>query len=161
MPADLTPNPPRTVDGYLRLMARAIFSAGLSWAMVDARWPALQAAFDGFSAKRVAAYGKSDLDRILRAPGVVHNRGKAAAVVAAAGLLSEQRDRHGSVTAWLESLGTFEERARRLRRVPYLGPFGAFYVLSVAGFEVPEDWRGQAKGDPGGPLRTTALHTVS
>lgn len=161
MPADSTPTQPRTVDGYLQLMARTIFAAGLAWSTIEARWPALSAAFEGFSARRVAAHRPTDVDRILRRPGVLRNRDKVEAAVAAARMLCEARDGYGSVTVWLQSLGSFEEQARALRGAPFVGPFGAFYVLGVAGFGVPEDWRPQSKGGPAGPLRTTALQTVS
>ncbi len=161
MPADTTPRRPRTVDGYLRLMARTILAAGLAWSTVEALWPALNAAFEGFSARKVAAFRPADIERILQEPGVLQNRKKVEAVVAAARLLCEARDRHGSVTAWLQSFPTGQERVRALRRAPYVGRFGAFYVLSVVGFEVPEECRFQSKGGPAGPLRTTALQTVS
>lgn len=144
MSADLTPAPPRTIDGYLQLAARAIFAAGLAWSTVEARWPDIREAFDGMSARSVAAYREADIERLLAAPGVVRNRAKIEAVVAAARLLSEARDRHGSVNAWLRARDGYSERARALRAIPFIGSFGAFYVLAVAGFDVPHDWRAEA-----------------
>jgi 3-methyladenine DNA glycosylase Tag len=143
VPADLTPTTIRTIDEYLEVIARAIFSVGLSWSAVETTWPATRAAFDRFAATRVAAYDDRRLSEIVETPGVIGNPRKAAAVVEAARRLLELREEHGSVRRWLVGLGTFEEQARALRSLPFIGPFGAYYVLSVSGYEVPTTWNGE------------------
>jgi 3-methyladenine DNA glycosylase Tag len=143
MPFDLSPNPPRTVDGYLELIARVTFAVGMSWQSVEPRWPKIRSAFDRFSVRKVASYTEKDLARVLAAPGMIRNERKAAAIAASARRLARLRDEHGSVRRWLEGLDGFDEQQRALRTFDYVGPWGAYYVLSVAGFDVPpyETWR--------------------
>jgi 3-methyladenine DNA glycosylase Tag len=69
---------------------------------------------------------------------VIGNTAKIEAVRAAAGLLMDKKHEYGSVGRWLGSLVGFEQQQRALRELRFIGPFGAYYVLSVAGFDVPE-----------------------
>src|SRR5207244_13474119 len=46
--------PPKDDHGYLDLMSRAIFSAGLNWRMVEKKWPHFRTAFRDFSPEKVA-----------------------------------------------------------------------------------------------------------
>jgi len=62
---------PRSLAQYLAVMSRAIFQAGLSWALIDRQWDALSAAFDGFDPVKVARYGASDFKRLGATPGIV------------------------------------------------------------------------------------------
>lgn len=143
MPADLTARTIRTTDQFLELTARAIFASGFSWSVVDARWPGLREAFGRFKTGHVVALSDDDLDGISDDPRVIGNRQKIAAVREAAVFLSEKKAEHGSVRRWLTSLGDFDTRQRELRRLRFIGAFGAYYVLSVAGFYVPDydEWR--------------------
>jgi 3-methyladenine DNA glycosylase Tag len=138
MPADLTARNIRTVDQYLELMARAIFASGLSWAVVDKRWSKIRRAFGGFSAVATAGLTDADLIEVLDTPGVIGNQGKVEAVREAAQVLLARRSEFGSVGRWLDALEDFAAQAKALRKARFIGPFGAYYVLSVAGFEVPD-----------------------
>lgn len=57
------------------------FQAGLSWRTVLAKREAFRQAFDGFVPDRVAAFTSEDVDRLMSAPGIVHNRRKIEAAV--------------------------------------------------------------------------------
>lgn len=138
MPADLTARNIRTVDQYLELVAGTIFASGLSWEVVERRWPEIRSAFAGFAAVKVAALSDRDLHLLSGVPGVIANTAKIEAVRAAARFLVDKRNGHGSVGRWLGSLVGFEHQQRALRQLRFIGPFGAYYVLSVAGFDVPE-----------------------
>ena len=52
-------------DRYLSLMSLRIFRAGLKHAMVDAKWPAFEAAFEGFEPRRLRMLSDEDLDLLL------------------------------------------------------------------------------------------------
>ena len=52
------------LNDYLEVMTRAVFQAGLSWASIAQRWEAFRTAFDGFDARRVAAYTEGDIDQM-------------------------------------------------------------------------------------------------
>lgn len=78
-----------------------INQAGLSWLTVLQKRPAFRAAFAGFDADRVAAFGDADVARLLGDAGIVRNRQKIAAVIANARTIQELRRSHGSFAGWL------------------------------------------------------------
>jgi len=53
--------PPRytakTLDDYLEHMSKPVFQAGISWRVVDAKWPTIKTAFHRFKIARVARMG--------------------------------------------------------------------------------------------------------
>lgn len=57
------------------------FQAGLSWWLILERREMFREAFDGFDPKKIAAYGTSDVERLMVAPGVVKNRSKILATI--------------------------------------------------------------------------------
>ena len=143
MPADLTARNIRTIDQFLELMAKAIFASGFSWMVVDKRWPEIRQAFQKFSAPTVVAFTDDDLRSLGAEPGVIANEQKIEAVRQAAGLLIHRKAEFGSIGRWLDSMEGFDEQQRALRTARFVGPFGAYFVLSVAAFDVPdyETWR--------------------
>jgi len=55
-----------TLSDHLGVMTRAVFQAGLSWAVIDAQWARLCDAFDGFDPTKTPAVPvaeRSELDR--------------------------------------------------------------------------------------------------
>jgi len=137
MSADLHPAPPRTIDGFLNLMAQPIFGGGLAWAVVASTWPQTQLAFDKFSVRKVAAYSEGDIARIVATDGVISNPLKVGAVIRVARELQVITKQHGSVKKWLDSCADHDARIAALRSLPHLGPWGAYYVLAKAGYPVP------------------------
>ena len=83
-------------DRWLSAMARAIFQAGFSWKVIDAKWDGFESAFDGFRPGRVANYGPDDLDRLLADRGIVRNGPKISAVIENAVWLTDLAATHGS-----------------------------------------------------------------
>lgn len=57
------------------------FQAGLSWRTVLAKREAFRQAFHGFVPDRVAVLTSEDVDRLMSAPGIIHNRRKIEAAV--------------------------------------------------------------------------------
>jgi DNA-3-methyladenine glycosylase I len=55
--------------------------AGLSWHTVLHKRAAFNNAFEGFIPEQVAAYGPSDVERILQDPGVIRNRLKLQSII--------------------------------------------------------------------------------
>ena len=78
-----------------------IFQAGLSWEIVLKKRGALNAAFDGFDPAVVAAYGPSDVERLLADAGIIRNRVKIKAVIDNANRLLDLERDHGSFAAWI------------------------------------------------------------
>lgn len=140
---------PASLDGYLESMARAIFSAGMNFEVIDAKWSATTKAFDGWKVKRVSAYSPGDIERLMTDPGVVHNRKKIEAIVANAGeLIVVDRD-SGGIKHYLESFKDNEELVKHLhKRFGFLGESVAHFFLFGVGFNLPaqEKWAKQHFG---------------
>jgi DNA-3-methyladenine glycosylase I len=58
------------------------FQAGLSWRTVLYKRENFRRAFEGFDPERIAGYGKRDVARLLRDPGIIRNRQKVEAAIA-------------------------------------------------------------------------------
>ncbi len=69
-------------DGALfeRLMLEC-FQAGLSWSTILKKRATFHAAFEGWDAERIAAYGDDDIARLLADPGIIRNRAKVHAAI--------------------------------------------------------------------------------
>lgn len=108
---------------WLAEMARAIFQAGFSWKVIEAKWPGFEAAFEGFEPSRVAMYGDDELARLLSDKGIVRNGPKIAAVIENAVFLTDLAREHGSAARFFAQwpdedyiglLGFLKKRGARL-----------------------------------------------
>jgi len=128
---------PKPAD-YLAVMTRAVFQAGLSWAAIDAQWEALLAAFERFDPRRVARYDTRDLARIMAHPGILHSERKIEATIHNAQTIVALEREHGSIRAYLGSLGSYEATVTALKqRFRYVGDISAYYFLYRVGERVP------------------------
>jgi len=80
--------PLRDPQRLFELMCLEGAQAGLSWITILRRREGYRAAFDGFDARRIAAYTDADRDRLLADARIVRNRAKVAACI-------------GNARAWL------------------------------------------------------------
>jgi DNA-3-methyladenine glycosylase I len=58
------------------------FQSGLSWLIILRKRPGFRRAFDNFSIRKVAAYGDTDVERLLADAAIVRNRAKIEATIA-------------------------------------------------------------------------------
>ena len=141
-----------TLDDHLETMSRAIFQAGLSWAMIAARWEAFRSAFDGFAVATVARYGEGDVERIMATPGIVHARSKIVGTIRNAQALADLAAEHGSIEAYARSFASYDELyADAHARFAYLGDLSCYYWLFRTHLPVPpfERWmERQARDHP-------------
>lgn len=96
-------------DLFERLMLEA-FQAGLSWSTILAKRENFRRAFDDWDAERIAAYGDTDIARLLADPGIVRNRLKVGAAVKNARAFLRLRDEHGSFDRYIWSFTGGEPR---------------------------------------------------
>ncbi len=140
---------PSDLAGYLAVMSRAIFQAGLSWKLIESKWDAYLRLFDGFDPVLVAALGEADVERIMADGGVVRTRKKIVATIEnARTLLAIDRER--GIRPYLRSFASYEELARDLRtRFKFLGELSAYYFVFLVGERVPpfETWERTIPGD--------------
>jgi 3-methyladenine DNA glycosylase Tag len=139
-----------TLADALAVISRAVFQAGLSWKMIEAKWDAYERCFDGFDPQLVAAYGEGDIERILADGGVVRTRKKIAATIANARALLALAAEHGGVTPYLRAFDSYAALAADVReRFAFVGELSAYYIVFRLGGSVPrfEAWETTVKGD--------------
>jgi 3-methyladenine DNA glycosylase Tag len=140
---------PRKLADYLDVMSKAVFQPGMSWKLVDAKWPGTRAALHDFDPVAVAGLSPSDVDRLLEDARLIRNRKKLDAVVHNARTLLELDARHGGFQRYLRSHTSYDALASDLRqRFRFLGEMGCYYFLYVVGEPVPpyEEWHASRAG---------------
>jgi DNA-3-methyladenine glycosylase I len=95
--------PTREESVLFERLVLEINQAGLSWLTILKKRPAFRAAFADFDVDRVAAFGPSDIDRLLADPGIIRNRLKIEAAAENARRIQALRMSHGSLVGWLEA----------------------------------------------------------
>ena len=74
--------PVRGDDALFERLCLEAFQSGLAWITILRKRPAFRAAFAGFAIDKVAAFGESDVARLMSDPGIVRNRMKIDAALA-------------------------------------------------------------------------------
>ncbi len=130
---------PRSLGDYLEVMSKSVFQSGISWAVVDKKWPGLREAFHNFDAGAVAGMTEGEIARLTEDTRVIRNRRKIEGVVGNARKLIELDDKHGSFQKYLRSQPDFDSLVKSLRRdFKFLGEMGAYHFLYVVKEKVPD-----------------------
>lgn len=108
---------PLSLADYLEAMSKAGFQAGISWKVVEAKWPGIRRAFKGFDPVAISRYTGADIDRLIRDERVIRNRRKLEGVVLNARRLLELDKEHKGFRKYLRSSGGFEERCASCTRI--------------------------------------------
>ncbi len=134
---------PASLAGYLEALSRPVFSTGMSWRVIEAKWDGLREAFLGFDPERVAALTPADVDRLVGDPRVIRNRKKIEATIGNAERMIELDREHDGFDRYLASLGSTDATVAALRReFRFLGESGAYIFLWSVDEPVPshEQW---------------------
>lgn len=67
-------------DRWLAMMARGIFQAGISWKVVENKWPGIEDAFDKFDVGRTAMMDDEKFDALITDTRVIRSGPKIAAI---------------------------------------------------------------------------------
>ena len=135
---------PKDLDDYLEQLSKGVFQAGISWRVVDAKWPGIKAAFKDFDTERVARMSDRDIDKLAQDPQMIRSRPKIAAVVHNAQVLLDLV-RDGGFRKHLRSFDEYEGLATDLKkRFKFVGDSGAYHFLYTVRQPVP-DWHEWAK----------------
>lgn len=89
--------------------------AGLSWITILRKRENYRAAFDGFDAARIAAYGANKIESLLQNPGIVRNRLKVEAAVVNAQKFLEVQNEFGSFDQFIWQFVDGRPRQNRRR----------------------------------------------
>jgi 3-methyladenine DNA glycosylase Tag len=142
---------PKRLGDYLEVMSKAVFQSGMSWDVVEAKWPGTREAFGGFDAEAVARMSDREIDKLATDTRLIRNRRKIAAVVENANKLIALDAEHKGFRKYLRSFGgDYYALVKDLRKqFKFLGDTGCYMFLYVVGEPVPEyhEWR-DSQGRP-------------
>ncbi len=139
---------PEGLPDYLEVLSKAVFQPGMSWKVVDAKWPGIKEGFHDFDVESVADMSESDLDELTNDTRVIRNRRKLEAVVHNARRMIELDEEFGGFQKYLRSHVDFTAAVKDLRKnFKFLGDMGCYFFMYVVGEEVPshEEWMASRK----------------
>ena len=136
---------PTNDNAYFENMTRVIFLAGLSWKMIDKKWPNFRRAFQNFSVDDVAKFGEKDTERLMADASIVRNRAKLTATITNARQFQGIKKEYGSFQSYLDSLDKSNHYASVIKdlgkKFNRIGPSSANLFLYSVGENVttPEE----------------------
>ncbi len=133
----------RALAGYLEIMSKSVFQSGLSWKVVESKWPGIRAALQEFDPGFLAVLIEPQREELLQDRRIIRSRRKLGAIVYNAERMLELAQMHGSFRDYLQSHGSFEETLTDIRKqFKYMGDAGTYHFLYVVGEEVPpyDEW---------------------
>ena len=129
---------PKGLADYLDVLSKAVFQAGISWRVVEAKWEGTREAFRGFDPHKVANLTPKQVDALAEDTRLIRNRRKIEATVENAETMLALEDEFGGFKKYLRSHGDFEALSADLvKRFKFLGDMGSYYFLHVVGEPVP------------------------
>ena len=141
---------PASLDDYLEVMTRAVFQAGVSWAMIASKWDGFRAAFENFDVRRVAQFDDGDIDRLSRDERILRSAKKVRATVKNAQTILELDSQYGGFAQYLRSFGDYAAFEKDFRkRFKFMGAMNVWYFRFRVGEDVPdfEAWLPTIEGD--------------
>jgi DNA-3-methyladenine glycosylase I len=155
---------PHSLADYLEIMSKAVFQTGISWKVVDSKWPETREAFGGFDPIKIARYTDYDIDALVTDTRVIRNRRKLEAITENAQRILDLDKEYGGFQKYLRSFRSYEELASDLKKqFRFMGELGIYYFLWVVGERVPP-WEEWYAGRPVARPRKLVLkdiHTIS
>jgi len=139
---------PKTPGDYLEIMSKVAFQSGMSYKIVESKWPGTREAFHDFDAAKVAGMTPTEIDELTEDTRVIRNRRKLEAVVSNAQTVLQLESEFNGFQTYLRSHGDFPSLVKDLRkRFKFLGEIGCYYYLYVVGEEVPphDEWQASLK----------------
>jgi len=91
-------------NDFLDQISFVIFVAGFRFSVVDSKWPQIKKAFKNFSVDKVDSFKEKDVEKTMKAEGMIKNQGKIEAIVKNAQLCKDLAKEHGSVLKWVQKL---------------------------------------------------------
>jgi DNA-3-methyladenine glycosylase I len=95
---------PPNDDAYFENMCRVIFQSGLNWRVIEKKWPTTREAFANFEVSKVANFSDIEIEKLMKDPGIVRNKGKIKAIIQNAQNFKAIEKRHGSFQKYLDSI---------------------------------------------------------
>ena len=93
---------PKNDNEFLAQVSEIIFIAGFNYSVVKKRWPSMKKAFLNFNIIKLSKFNEKNVDKLMKAQGMIKNRGKIEAIIENASMCLRLRKDHGSVLEWIE-----------------------------------------------------------
>jgi 3-methyladenine DNA glycosylase Tag len=103
---------PKGLADYLEAMSKSVMQAGISWAVVDKKWPGLREAFLDFDPQRLLSLSEREVKALLLDPRIIRNRAKVDAVFHNAARMLELEEEHGTFRKYLRSRKDYWDEQR-------------------------------------------------
>lgn len=129
---------PTSLNDYLEVQSKAVFQSGISWKVVDNKWPGTKEAFAGFDVQKVANFDERDLEELAQDTRVIRHARKLAAVVYNARQMLKLDEEYDGFQNYLRAHDSFDGTLKAMKKdFKYMGPSGVYFFLYVVGEEVP------------------------
>ena len=76
---------PTSLNDYLEIMSKSVFQSGMSWKVIENKWPGTKEAFHGFDVQTVADFNEKELEALSQDTRVVRNYRKLSAIISNVG----------------------------------------------------------------------------
>ena len=124
---------PPNDDAVFEIMTRVVFQGGLSWELIERKWPNFQRAFANFEVEAVANFGDDKLADLIEDASIIRNSQKIESTIYNAKEFIAIREEHGS---FLQSKGRlkpadilFLELKEFSKRFKRFGPKSCYIFL--------------------------------
>ena len=134
---------PKSLGDYLEIMTKAVFQSGISWKVVESKWPGIKEAFKDFDTEVVAGLSEPELDELCQDTRVIRNRRKLSAIVSNAQRMVELDQKYGGFQKYLRSHDDFTAAVQDIRKqFKFMGDAGTYFFLLVVSEKVPphDEW---------------------
>ncbi len=136
---------PPNDTAYFENLTRVIFTAGLNWSTIEAKWDGIRKAFKNFSIEDVARFVEDDVKRLMNDQDIVRNRAKICATIENAKQFISIKNEFGSFRAYLDSLDKSENYSLVIkeleRKFKHVGPSTAGIFLWSVGEPIEHVWQ--------------------
>jgi 3-methyladenine DNA glycosylase Tag len=130
---------PKDLSDYLAVMSKAVFQAGVSWALIDSRWLEFENAFENFKPANVSKFDEAKIAKIIENPKLFKSERKVRATIHNAATMVALDTEYDGFRNYLLSFISYAELSKDLRkRFKNFGELSVYYFLFRLGEAVPE-----------------------
>ena len=117
---------PKGLGDYLEIMSKVVFQSGMSYKIVESKWPGIKECFHGFDVNRIAGMTPDEIDQLTQDTRVIRNRRKLEAMVSNAQRMLELDSEFSGFQKYLRSHDDFRALVKDLRKqFKFLGRWAA------------------------------------
>ena len=134
---------PTNLADYLETMSKSVFQSGISWRVVESKWPGVRESMQGFDPRAVANLTEPELDDLAQDSRMIRHRRKLSAISANAQRMLDLDAEHGTFRNYLRAHGDFDATIKAIRKdFKYMGDSGTYHFLYTVSEEVPphDEW---------------------